>query len=305
MSWVETLVVCFGKVVMIELLIALFASISSFSLGLSLGGFALTLIILVSVIQVFFMFILPCFLIFIIAKTFHFSYATLLFHVATLGLFNDSFDKVGDFVEAFVNWVPFVSQTVKDHVLLQIILYRTKLSTQFGKIKFLSVIYMLFAVYMTTLVARRTLMNPFFLFVCVMPVYIFLAGFTWHDASNYIIADPFGLFQVTLNIIRRVRVMFQLLVPTAEGRQVRRFAFAILVVRFLNVMHACQLLSARHRIRNNRTSKAKIMRSMSMAFAKFVEGMRLPQIFRTPAEAGFSRKMRMPSIQMLMSISNT
>lgn len=87
-----------------------------------------------------------------------------------------------------------------------------------------------------------------------------------------------GLYQFSRSLVQRMR----------EGRRFRRMSLALLLMWIVNIAYYSGLLVARHRTGSKKFTKAKILRSMSMSFARFVDGVRLPQVFRSGFEAGFT-----------------
>jgi len=74
-----------------------------------------------------------------------------------------------------------------------------------------------------------------------------------------------------------------------QAQRRRRFVTSLLVLHILQLACSSDLLVARHKVNSStRVSRAKVLRSMTVAFVRFVEGVRLPQMFRDPGSAGFT-----------------
>lgn len=76
----------------------------------------------------------------------------------------------------------------------------------------------------------------------------------------------------------------------SEGKEFRSMALIVLAMRIVNLCYGYSVIVSRFHIKGYMTSKSKIMRSMFAVSVKFIEGVRLPQIFRSPAELGVSQE---------------
>lgn len=135
--------------------------------------------------------------------------------------------------------------------------------------------------------------SSLFRFFLILSVGVTISGITMSEVAQFLIVQPVETF----GLVKAFMSMFYLLLSSVykvyESHKFRRTAFAVMIIRIINIMHAYELIVYRYNSTsgsNRRIKISKILRSMSLAFSKYVDGVRLPSMFRNPLEAGFSEQ---------------
>jgi hypothetical protein len=214
---------------------------------------------------------------------------SLLFHVASFGFFSTTWLSVVEFSISTVRELPLLRSSrflAPFHTVVDAVddLYHASFPRKV-LIMIGLVAYCTMAV--VSVIASKMFRSKLFFavtLICVLSVSGWLtvtdmtAIITGSDSFN----SAYNAFLLLLGWTHRSVMAYR------SGRRFRRLAMATLLMWIVNVAYYAGLITARHRVKRNYYTRAKVLRSMSMAFARYVDGLRLPQIFRSAADAGFS-----------------
>jgi hypothetical protein len=235
--------------------------------------------------------ILPLMMAFIIKVWFGLSVTSLVFHMCTLGLFSSMADVVPHVLTAFKKfWYESTILPNRPMFILEPALNFVVSVYSAHNIRKILLLTGLVAYAVITFIATlslRILSSRVFLVFCLFVIYIISFGITVAEVT--VLFDYLNLLAPIIGFLNGIWTFSHFCYREyAQGRSFRRGALALLIIIIFNTCHASGLIVARHHVKAKKFTKAKVLRSMSMAFARFIDGVRLPQIVRSAGEAGFS-----------------
>jgi len=131
---------------------------------------------------------------------------------------------------------------------------------------------------------KKTIKNSFFLVKLTLIIVISLTALMFVSQALYVNLEAIliTIFTVVLGTSYSTYVAF------SEGTDFRKSVLAILAMKALNQAYYLGLINSRYHVSSGKFKFSKIYKSMVLVTAQFIEGVRLPQMFRSPAEINMS-----------------
>jgi len=283
-----------GRVALNNMFLLILSILSLLLQLFALGSFAIVGIILIYGVTLCFMALWIIFpLLFATFVLYHFKVSlwAFVFEVAGCGLFSTCFRSLCfEFVSRYKH--RFAEDSFW-HVIISLPVSVAELFLQ----PFMTRAYMILSLYTIILLVltKRVISSTVFrllmftMFICGVGIWTNL--YPLEQVVNHI-----GIFLLsrTGGFVHKVKDQLRdaVQVTWTERRQIRLFhrdVISIILISFVVLFYEMGLIVHRNNPQATRKIKfAKVLRSSAMAFAKFVDGVRLPQVFRSAHEAGMT-----------------